>query len=180
MAIVTTAVVATIGVGIAAQSAHNTSEYQDAQMDLSEEQLQAQRERNERLKGHWTQQESEITTAIDERSDITAQQEDIIVDQYGGQKNLQDLKITRQTENTFSQIDNIKSKSGFATSDFMDNTQGQTIADMMAIQQQESIDAQNELQQSILNIKTDEMSEIAELEERGDVLEEKIAGLTEV
>jgi len=139
-----------------------------------------QRARNERLKTHWKEQESNIATGIEDRKNISDIQEQVTIDQFAGKKNLQDTQITRQTESTFSQVDNIKSKAGFAKSGFIDEQQELNIADMMETQHQQSVDAQNELQQQILSIKSDEMSEIAELEERGDVLEEKIAGLTEV
>ena len=180
MAVITTAVVSTVGVGVSAYGAHQASEYQDAQMQLTQEQLQAQRERNARLKSHWQEQKAYIRTGIEERQEISDIQEDVVTEQFGSQKKLQDMQFTRQTEDTFSQVDNIKSKAGFATSGFIDEDQGLNIADMMEVQHQQSIDAQNELQQQILNIKSEEMSEIAELEERGDILEEIIAVLREV
>ena len=43
MAAITTAVIATVGVGVSAHSAHQQSEYNDAQMDLNQQQLDAQR-----------------------------------------------------------------------------------------------------------------------------------------
>jgi hypothetical protein len=180
MAVVTTAVAATVGVAVSAHSAHQQSEFNDAQMNLSQQQLDAQRARNERLKTHWQSQQGDISTGIEQREEIADLQEGNVVDRFGQEKKLQDLQITRGTENFMAQADTVKSKSNLATVGAIDTGQAMTIADMMEIQHQQSIDAQNQLEEQILAIKSEEMSEIAELEERGDVLEEKIAGLTEV